>query len=54
VTDRERDRLVQIDAATAKVADTETVDGGPLGVAVGEGAVWVSGFDSGDLTRLNL
>jgi hypothetical protein len=34
------------------VVKRERVDGGPLEVAVDDEAVWVSGFDSGEVTRL--
>jgi serine/threonine protein kinase len=52
VTDRERDRVVEIDPAGPSVVSRETVDGGPLEVAVDDQAVWVSAFDSGEVARL--
>ena len=39
VTDRERDRVIEIDASSARVVKREKVDGGPLEVAVDDRAV---------------
>jgi hypothetical protein len=44
--------VVEIDAATGEIVQETDVPGGPLEVAVDDSAVWVSGFDSGDVTRL--
>ena len=52
VTDRERDRVVEIDPETMRVVQRNEVPGGPLEVAVDDAAVWASGFDSGEVTRI--
>ncbi len=52
MTDRERDRVVEIDPEAMRVVQRNEVPGGPLEVAVDERAVWASGFDSGEVTRI--
>jgi DNA-binding beta-propeller fold protein YncE len=52
VTDREGDRLVTVDAQAEQVVERETVEDGPLNVAVGDDDLWVTRFDAGELNRI--
>ena len=52
VTDREGDRLVTVDAQAEQVVERETVEDGPLNVAVAEDDLWVTRFDAGELNRI--
>jgi YVTN family beta-propeller protein len=50
---RDRDSLLRVDPATNTVVDTIPVGDGPIGVAVGEGAVWVANELSATVSRID-
>ncbi len=44
--------VIRIDARTRKVTDTVEVGAEPVGVAIGEGAVWVTNFGANSVTPI--
>ena len=52
VTDREGDRVVEIDPGDADIVERETVEGGPLSVVADDRDIWVTRFDAGDVARI--
>ena len=54
VTDREGDRVVEIDPATRAVVDEQPVDGGPLSLAPDDQDLWVTQIDADTVARIDV
>jgi DNA-binding beta-propeller fold protein YncE len=52
VTDRQGDRVVEIDPQSMRIVHRDPVTQGPLSVAVDDEDVWVTRIDAGEVSRV--